>query len=279
MRIGGLQLTRVSIAACILLTVTGLVGCGGGQYTSEQKPAPSAAKDVSADRGEEIVAEYLKRDAAPFRKERVRFTVNTDGEAAKIYEFDILRKQADAETVTLAQCVSPAEDKGLGSLTIEAKDKKPVVVTYAISRHDFRETDTNKMFIGGLTAGELLGEWYKFDYKLLGEKEIDGVKAYEVEGKLKPDMSSVASKMTVLFRSDNNFPAEMHLFDVTGREIRTYKILDFKTVGDRYFASKTEVTNPIYKAQIIIEVANREYPTTVDESMFTREKLKQIAEK
>ena len=42
------------------------------------------------------------------------------------------------------------------------------------------------MFFGGLTAQELLGEWDKYDYSLVDEKELGGVKVYEVEGTLKP---------------------------------------------------------------------------------------------
>ena len=67
------------------------------------------------------------------------------------------------------------------------------------------------MFFGGLTAQELLGEWDKYDYQLLSEKDLNGVKVYEVEGNLKSPGYSIIARSVTLFRADNYLPAEMHL--------------------------------------------------------------------
>ena len=131
------------------------------------------------------MAVYLKRDGAPFRKNRVRFTITSEEEPKKVYEIDTTRKQSGNETLTLTQIVKPAEDTDLASLTIESDDKPTNVVTYVASMDEFRDTDTGRMFFGGLTAGELLGEWDKFDYRFLGEKTVDGQRLMELEGKLK----------------------------------------------------------------------------------------------
>ncbi len=113
----------------------------------------------------------------------------------------------------------------------------------------------------------------------MGEKEIDNLKVLEVEGKLKPDAESVTSRTVALFRADNYIPVELHLFDAAGREIRTYKFSDFKDDPDHPFAARTEVDNPIYRAKIIIEILSREFPAILDDAMFTRERLKDLAQK
>lgn len=259
----------------IIFSLFVFAGCG----SRENAAAPSDTTESPEKRGEQIVAEYLKRDATPFRKIRVRFAIKIEGEPEKIYELDTWRKQTLDATTTLTQIVRPADESDLATLTTETVGQKTTVATYAASRDEFRETDTNKMFFGGITAGELLGEWGKFAYRLIGEKDAGGGKAFEVEGKLKEGANSVVSRMIVLFRQDNYLPAELHLFDNNGREIRTYKVAEFKDDPSHPYAAMTEVDNPVYKAHIVIEILNREFPATLDDSMFSREKLKQIVRK
>lgn len=249
--------------------------CGG--RTDVEQPKQTTT-NTAEKRGEEIVTEYLKRDAAPFRKIRVRFIVTAEDKPIEVYELDTWRKQTAEGTTTLSQIVKPA-DEASSTLTIEPKGQKATVIAYAAARGDFIETDTNKRFIGGLTAGELLGEWDKFAFKLLDEKEFDGQKAFEVDGTLKPDADSTISRMDAFFRSDNYLPVELHLFDAVGREIRTYKFTDFKDDPEHPYASRTEVENPIFKAHITVEILSRELPAKIDDAMFTREKLKEFVKK
>ncbi|CAN5625997.1 hypothetical protein BH10ACI3_BH10ACI3_01720 [soil metagenome] len=250
------------------------IGCGGGTQVTPYNNNASADK-----RGEDIVAEYLKRDGAPFRKIRIRFTIKTEGQPDKIYELDNWRKQTPEGTTTLSQILKPVEDSDLGSLTLEPKGKSATVTTYVPSHDEFRETPTTKMFFGGLTAGELLGDWDKFTYKLLGEKEVGGRKCYEVEGKFKPLAETVVSWMTVLFRQDNYGLVEVHFFDNNDKEIRTYRVTNFNEDPVHPYAAKTEVDNRIYHAKITIEILNIEFPATLDDAMFTRDKLRSFAKK
>lgn len=251
-----------------------LAGCSNGVPGSDASAPPAAPAD-SVKNGNDIIAEYLRRDAAPIRKNRVRFTITAEDEPVEVYEIDTTRKQTDAETVTLTQFIKPAEDSDLASLTVEAKGKPTVVTTYVASRGEFRETDSNKSFFGGLTAGELLGEWTKYDFRYLGEKE--GL--FDLEAKLKASASGVVAIMKVRVRADNYVPVEIELFDRTERHIRTYKVRDVKTDAKGSYAARTEVENHIYLTKIVIEVLNREFPESVDDPMFTREKLTQIAGK
>jgi hypothetical protein len=134
-------------------------------------------------------------------------------------------------------------------------------------------------FFGGLTAGELLGEWNKFDYRLLGEKTVDGQKVYELEAKLKKPGSSLIAKMNILMSADSYLPIELQLFDSGGRQIRTYKVTDVKSDANGTYAARTEIDNPVYKCKTVAEILSREFPANVDESIFTRDRLKQIAGK
>ena len=221
----------------------------------------------------------MKNDAAPFRKSHLRLTVNTESESPEIYELDVWRKQTENETLTLSHITKPAEDSDLSSLADETEDKDTVLTTYVAGSDQFRETGANKSFFGGVPAEELLSEWGKFDYKFVGEKNTDGVNTAEIEGKLKPGKHSIAAKLQAFFRTDDNLPVELHLFDANGKELRVFRFKNYQTAAGHSYFSDLEIENPIYKSRIRVEVLKMEYPDKIDDAIFTREQLKKNAGK
>jgi hypothetical protein len=268
-------------AVCLLLLLLGVGvwnGCASKTPTGRDDPA------MRRERGTQIVAEYLKRDAARYRKNRVRLTITSAPEPEKVYELEIWRKQTPAETLTLTHVVQPADESDLAALSVERKGEPTINVTYVSSTDQFRETGTNKMFFGGLTAQELLGEWDKYDYSLVDEKalgpstkEFDGVKVYDVEGTLKPSTDSVIARTRTLFRADTYLPAEMHLFNSEGKELRTFQVKKFGSVAGREAVWITEIENHIRPTRITIETLSLDFPEKADDAMFTRDRLKQLA--
>ena len=266
------SLSRFSVCILLLLGLWTASGC------NRDRTAPTQNEGVSpAQRGAEIVAEFLKRDAAPYRKNRVRLTIAAPPDPLKTYELEIWRKQTAGETLTLTHVVQPVAENDLAALSIEKPGVPTVNVTYVSSTGDFRETGTNKMFFGGLTAQELLGEWDKYDYRFLGEKELQGIKVYEVEGTLKPGNDSAIARSRTLFRSDTYLPAELHLFNSGGDEVRTFRVVNYKNVDGHEVVWHMEIENHVRQARVSIETLGVEFPDKVDDAMFTRERLKQLA--
>jgi hypothetical protein len=268
------SISRLAIGALLLL-----IGLGLWNGCRREKPNGSDFTAMRHERGTQIVAEYLKRDAAPYRRNRVRMTITSTSEPLKIYELEIWRKQTEAETLTQTHVVQPADESDLAALSIEKKGEPTVNVSYVSSTDQFRETGTNKMFFGGLTAQELLGEWNKYDYSLLEEKDLGGVKVYEVEGTLKPGTESVIARTRTLFRGDTYLPSEMHLFDSGSQEVRTFQVKTYRNVAGRDVVWLTEIENHLRQAKITIETLSLEFPDKADEGIFTRDRLKQLARK
>ena len=261
-------------AFCSLLLLIGLAAWNGCR---RETPAGRDDAAMRRERGIQIVAEYLKRDAAPYRKSRVRMTIASTSEPQKVYELDIWRKQTAAETLTLTHVVQPADESDLAALSVERKGEPTVNVTYVSSTDQFRETGTNKMFFGGLTAQELLGEWDKYDYSLVDEKDLGGIKVFEVEGTLKPSADSVIARTRTLFRADTNLPAEMHLFNSESKELRTFQVRKYRNVGGRDVVWLTEIENHLRPTIVTIETLSLDWPEKTDDAMFTRDHLKQLA--
>ncbi|HEX8096859.1 MAG TPA: outer membrane lipoprotein-sorting protein, partial [Pyrinomonadaceae bacterium] len=140
----------------------------------------------------------------------------------------------------------------------------------------FEESDSSRQAFGGLTAQEMLGEWDSFDHRFIGEKEVGGVKTYEVESTLKPDASSRVKRFVTYFRSDNKMPAEAHLFDSQGKEIRTIYVREYRTVKERPTIWRVEIENHVRNLKMAVEVINQSVDEKIDEKVFTRENLKRI---
>ncbi len=248
------------------------IGCGKGA-TDEAGKATSAAK--KRQEGERIISEYLKRDSSPYRKSFIRFSIKLPNQTEEVYDLEVWRRQTSEQTDTLTQ-VSRNNEGGLASLTIERNGQDTVNVSYVPANDQFRETGTNRTFFGGLTMGELLGEWQKYDSDLVAEKEVDGSRAYEVESKLKPSAESAITRFTTLFRSDNYLPIESHLFNSRDEEIRTYYVRDHRTIEGRPVVWTTEIENHANNGKIRIEMTNVSFPAKLDDAAFTREKVKAL---
>lgn len=279
-----LPISRLAIGAMLLA-----VGLGVWTGCRRETPAGSDFTAMRREHGAQIVAEYLKRDAAPYRKNRVRMTIDdldtksttpgSTSEGHKVYELEIWRKQTGNETLTQTHVVQPADESDLAALSIERKGEPTLNVTYVSSTDQFRETGTNKMFFGGLTAQELLGEWDKYDYSLLNENDLGGVKGYEVEGTLKPAAESVIARTRTLFRGDTYLPSEMHLFDSGGKEVRTFQVKTYRKVGGRDVIWLMEIENHLRPTRITIETLSLDFPDKADEAIFSRERLKVLSRK
>lgn len=269
---------KMSVAHAIPLLIVVLTpGIWTGCKTASETVGSGAGSESELRRrGEELVAEYLKRDAAPYRKSFMRFTIKLPNQPEEVYDLEVWRKQARDETNTLTQIRRGAEG-AVASLTIERPGQETVNVSYVPVNNQFRETGTNKTFFGGLTTGELLGEWHKYDLKLKAEKEVKGVKVYEVESTLKPSADSQIARFITLFRADNYLPLESRLFNSRSEQIRVYDIKEIRTVEGHDVIWRTEVENYTNDGKIRIEMVSVSFPKTLDDAAFTRERLKEIA--
>jgi outer membrane lipoprotein-sorting protein len=228
-------------------------------------------------RGSEIVAEFQKRDSTPSRHVTLRMVVATANQPEKEYELEIWRKQSAGETKSLLHVLKPASEKELVSLSIQRTGENPQNVTYHPGNNEYEEFDTDRQAFGGLTVQEMLGDWSKYEHRLLGEKEHEGVKAYEIENTLKPNESSTIKRFVVLIRADNMLPAAAHVFNAQGTEIRTYRIKEYRNIEGHPTFWRVEIENPVRHIKINLEVLNESFNERFDDKLFTRENLKQLA--
>jgi hypothetical protein len=113
----------------------------------------------------------------------------------------------------------------------------------------------------------------------VADKDLDGVKVYEVEGTLKPSAGSTIARTRTLFRADTYLPAEMHLLDSGGKELRTFQVKKYRNIAGREAIWLTEIENHVRPTKVTIEILSLDWPQETDDAMFTRERLKQLAQR
>lgn len=129
----------------------------------------------------------------------------------------------------------------------------------------------NKAFFGAVTLQEFLGEWDKFDFRLVNEKDVNGFESYEIEGRLKAQAQfhhraahgsfpwrHVSACRDAGVRSDR-------------QELRTFRVTEYHSFGDRAVVGRMEIENLIFKTTVVVEVLNMMFPDKLRDDLFTRE--------
>jgi len=266
----------------LIFALFSFAGCSGNDNGSAH-PVSSTPTSTNVDthkKGAEIVTAYQKAIDIPFSKGRIKMTVDSPEEGKKVYEAEVIRRQTTDQTDTLTHVVKPETESDLATLAIEKKGQKTENVSYAQSTSRFVEYDSSKQTFGGLTAQELLGgELDKYNFNYLGEKDVDGAKAYQVESTLKPNEDSPIARVITLFREDNGLPVEIHIFNSKGDEMRTFHVREIRAVDGHPITWKTEIDNLVKKTKITIDVLNISFPPKMDADLFTRDNLKRLVVK
>jgi hypothetical protein len=266
-----LQLISPPTARFILLLV--LSGALYGCARDDRQQAEARQRE----RGEQIVAEYRRRDGAPNRHLRLRMTMQSPNEPQRNYEFEVWRKQNQNETRTLMRVLSPQTERDLNSLSIERRGQRSENVSYRRASDEFQEFDSDRRVFGGLTVLELLGEWDNYNHRLISERETDGVRLYEVENTLKPGETSSITRFVALFRADTMLPVEAHLFNAQNVEVRSYYIREHRTVDGRPTVWRVDIENHQRNTRLGIEMLNVNFNEQLDDNLFTRENLRRLA--
>jgi hypothetical protein len=244
---------------------------------ARETPRPAGLSETERrERGAQLVAEYLKREEAPYRHARLRLVVTSAEEPPKDYELEIWRKQTPDETLTLSHVVKPAAERDRGALSVERKDQPTVNIAYAQSTGKFIESPSSQQ-IFGITAQELLGgEMGKYDHRLLGQKDMAGVPTHEVESTLKPTAESPIARVVTYLRQDTMLPAEAHLFDARGQQIRTFQVKEYRPVEGRPVVWRMEITNHARNLKVAIDLVSLSFRDKLDDKIFSRENLKRL---
>ena len=70
-----------------------------------------------------------------------------------------------------------------------------------------------------------------------------------------------------------------HLSNSAGEEVRTFRVKEYRNIGGRDVIWLTEVENHVRPTTLKIETLGLEWPQKADDTMFTRERLKEFSQR
>jgi hypothetical protein len=71
----------------------------------------------------------------------------------------------------------------------------------------------------------------------------------------------------------------MRAFNSDSEELRTFRMTDYRNFSGRTVVGRMEIINHIFKTTVTVEILNMMFPERMDDNLFTREHLKQIAKR
>lgn len=184
----------------------------------------------------------------------------------------------DRPTKSFLRIVAPAKDAGIGSLRIESEmwsylpaiertiKIPPSLMLQPWLGSDFTNDDLVK-------ESSLITD---YAHRLLGEKNIDGNEAWQIEGLPKPSAAVVWGKIVYSIRKGDFVPLRLDYYDERGDLIRTLAYSDIRNVKGRTIPTRWEmlpVTKPGKKTTITVKSIS--YDKAIDNDIFSLRNLKQ----
>ncbi len=184
----------------------------------------------------------------------------------------------DRPTKSFLRITAPAKDAGITSLRIGAEmwnylpaiersvKIPPSLMLQPWLGSDFTNDDLVKE--SSLTTD--------YTHRLLGEKNLDGNDAWQVEGLPKPNAAVVWGKIVYSIRKSDFVPLKLEYYDERGDLIRALVYSDIRNVNGRTIPTRWEM-QPLTKPgkKTTITVKSIYYDKPIDADIFSLRNLKQ----
>lgn len=201
------------------------------------------------------------------------------GEKTVVYKMLQLVKEGDAKTgpKSLIRFLAPPDTKGTALLTHEAlkgEDDRWLYLSEARQTKRISGANKSASFKGSeLTYEDLTTTVVpRYEWKLLGEKTVNGVPTYEVERIAKFEASGY-QKSLVYFHKEHFYPVQIRFFDLSGQPLKVANFGDYKQYNGKWRAHYGEVTNIQTKRKTTIEADKYELGLELADSLFTTSNL------
>jgi hypothetical protein len=237
--------------------------------------APSAA---------EIIDRYRKLDDSRDSVTRLRAHISGQSEemnAAHDLQLTIYRKrEADGRLLLLIDFTAPAEERDRDGLVTVYPDGRIEGVRYVQSSGSFIETKdaSSEDSLFGLTLQELAdGQPDKYDFTLAGEDTVNAIPVYRLDGKLKAGAESKFPRTLLMISKQDFAVVQAEFYDNHNELARRLSVSKFDNTAGHWTRKKWSIDNVARQKKIDFEANDVKYDQNVNETLFTREHLKQIA--
>lgn len=233
---------------------------------------------ASAQDARQIVAESENRSRS--KSQQYEGTLEVIGASNKISlkRWDYRRIGSYGTSKAILRFTAPAEVKGVALLIVNHTDRASDqwMWTPAIERdRRIAVQDRSTRFFGTDFSFEDLEERDvdQFDYKLLGEDNVDGAACWKIESKPKESKSSQYTSSLVWVRKDNYVVAKVDDY-TKDKLIRSIRYSDIQNVDGIWTPRNVEVYDDNRKSRTVLKLEKLEYNVPMKDEDFTIEALR-----
>jgi hypothetical protein len=194
----------------------------------------------------------------------------------KRWQYDRLGSHGASKSVL--RFTSPADVKGVALLVLNHPDRSSDqwMWTPAINRERrIALQDRSTRFFGTDFSFEDLEErdTNQFDYRLLGEENIDGAASWKLESRPKPSKTSQYTHSILWVRKDNYAFAQIENYR-KDELIRRAKYSDIRNVQGVWTAHQVEMHDLKRNSRTILKIEKLEYNQPMKDDSFTLQALR-----
>ena len=232
--------------------------------------APAAPATLTPTQMVERSEKHVKGDS--FRGQ-LKMIVEKNGSSRTLE----LKSWLKGEDKSLIRVLSPAKDKGSGTLRLKLElwqylpkiDRvikvPPSMMLQSWMGSDFSNDDLVK-------ASSLSRD---YTHKLLGNETVNGVASVKIECLPKPDAKIVWGKVIIWVRATDQSPVKQQFFTEKGKLVKTYDGFNHKTFGARTVPIKVVMTpEGTSRQKTTLEYISATFDQKVDDSIFTQNQLR-----
>lgn len=196
----------------------------------------------------------------------------------KSWQFERLGSFGNSKAII--RFTAPAEVKGVALLVVNHPDRSSDqwMWTPAIGRdRRIAPQDRSTRFFGTDFSFEDLEERdvNQFEFRLLGEEDIDGAACWRIESKPKESKASQYTSSRVWIRKDNYLPAQYENY-AKDTLVRRMREKDIESIQGVWTARTLEMTDVRRKSRTILKLENVRYNVPLQADSFTVQALRRL---
>ena len=267
--------------ALLCLAMLSITACGGKPTSTAPTTAP-AAPNAEAE-GERIIGAYRALDNSHDSALKMSVKIQeADGQTHDVQLDIATRRESDGKRLMMINFIAPPQERDRNALLTVFPQGDIEGTRYAQMNDSFvtaKGATTEDSFFG-MTAQEMVdGQPEKYDFRLIGEENVNGTPAYKVEGFLKKGAESRFNRIVMLIDKANYTAYLAEFYDNKNELQRRVTIAKNEQLGGHWTRTQYTIDNLARKKILNFEIKDAKYDQNLSPALFTKEYLKKISVK
>lgn len=280
--------SRALLLCCLCALAVTLPACGENPVSktttpTSPPPATSANTAEAASEGQRLIEIYRGLDHSRDSVMKMHVKIQeADGQNHDVLLSVSNKRAADGRRLLFSEFLSPAAERDRNALIAISAQGEIEGTRYIQSNDSFATAKgaTNEDSFFGLTVQELVdGQPEKYDFRLIGEEQVNSAPAYRLEGSLKKGADSRFPRVIMLISKDNYTALLAEFYDNKNELMRRVNIIKSEQVNGNWIRTKWTMENPLKKKRLDFEIKEVKFDQNLSDTIFTREHLKKSSMK